>query len=118
MRKEELVKAIVEKTDISSEKSSAVLDQMFVNRAIPTVLRDRIFSNIAKGADVTVDQAQKAIGAVFGKLTEDPAIFELASNQLVAAWINDCDGCNACGAALGVYQPQLPQVEKVSVGRK
>jgi nucleoid DNA-binding protein len=107
LRKEELVKTIVEKTNISGEKAAAVLDQMFVNRAIPTVLRDKILSNIAKGSEVTVEQAQKAVGAVFGKLTEEPAIFELASNQLVAAWINDCDGCNACGAALVARQMQL-----------
>ena len=112
MKKQDLVKAIVEKTDISGEKAVAVLDQMFVNRAIPTVLRDRILSNIAKGSDVSDEQAQKAVGAVFGKLTEDPAIFELVSHQLVNAWINDCDGCNACGAALVARQLQLQQIEK------
>lgn len=112
MSKEDLVKTIVERTDISSEKAAVVLEQMFVNRAIPSVLKDRIISNIAKGAGVTTDQAQNAVSVVFGKLTEDPAIFELASNQLVNAWINDCDGCNACGATLVARQAQLLQSKK------
>ena len=73
MRKEELVKAIVEKTDISGEKAAAVLDQMFVSRAIPSVLKDRIMSNIAEGSGLTVTQAQNAVGAVFNKLTEEPS---------------------------------------------
>lgn len=117
MRKEDLVKAIVEKTDLPSDKAADVLAQMFVSRAIPSVLRDRILSNIAKGSGVTVDQAQKAVGAVFGKLTEDPAIFELASNQLVTALINDCDGCNACGAAL-VARTELQRVVRQPNTRK
>lgn len=117
MRKEDIVKAIVEKTDITGEKAADVLDQMFVSRAIPSVLKDKIMSNIAEGSAVTVDQAQKAVSAVFGKLTENPAIFELASNQLAAAWINDCDGCNACGAAL-VAQGQLKEIQKISGSRK
>jgi nucleoid DNA-binding protein len=112
LRKDEIVKAISEKTDISGEKAIVVLDQMFVNRAIPSVLRDKIMSNIAKGSEVTVGQAQKAIGAVFGKLTDDPAIFELASRQLVSAWINDCDGCNACGSVLASRQAQLHNIDK------
>lgn len=120
MRKEDLVKTIVEKTGISLEKAAVVLDQMLVNRAIPSVLRDRLFSNIAKGSEVTVEKAQKAVVAVFGKLTEDPAIFELASNQLVGAWINDCDGCDACGAAftLVARRPQRQQIEKAPVSRQ
>ena len=112
MRKEDLVKTIVERTDVSSEKAAVVLDQMFVSRAIPSVLRDRIMSNIAKGAGVTTEQAQNAVSAVFGKLTEEPAIFELVSHQLVGAWINDCDGCNACGAALVARELQIQQTKR------
>jgi nucleoid DNA-binding protein len=112
MNKEDLAKTIVERTDISSEKANIVLDQMFVSRAIPSVLKDIIISNIAKGAGVTTDQAQEGVSAVFGKLTEDPAIFELASHQLVAAWFNDCDGCNACGAALVARELQLQESQK------
>lgn len=114
MIKEDLVKAIVEKTSISSEKASATLDQIFVSRAIPSVLKDRIISNIAKGSQIEIEQAQKAVRAVFGKLTEEPAIFELASRQLVAAWINDCDGCNACGSSV-LTRPDVLQHSETQV---
>jgi hypothetical protein len=114
MKKDDLIKSIVEKTDISKEKAVVVLDQMFVSRAIPSVLRDKVFTNIAKDSEISFEQAQKAMGAVIGKLTEDPAIFELAANQLAAAWFNDCDGCNNCGGNSGGRQVLIQQVEKSS----
>lgn len=107
IKKSALIKGICDDTKLSEAKAKAVLNEVFVSRAIPSVLRDKVYSNIAEGAKVDVEQAGAAMAGIVGRLTEDAALYELAVKQVVAAWINDCDGCNNCASMLEKINPAI-----------
>jgi nucleoid DNA-binding protein len=107
MQKEKLIEKIASETKSSKEKVSLILNQLFVSRAIPTVIQDKVFMNIAEGADAKIDEARRVVNSFFGFLAEQPKLFEVMSEQLVSSWINDCDGCNNCASKGEMLTPRV-----------
>lgn len=97
MNRDKLISRLAEDTRLEPKQAEQVLNQLVINRIIPTVLQNKVLSNIAEGAGISVDQAKRAVGSTFGLLAQEPKLFEIITHQLATAWINDCDGCNACG---------------------
>lgn len=112
MQKDKLIERISAETKTSKEKTSLVLNALFVSRAIPSIIQDKVMANIADDAGTTVDEARRVVNSVFGFMAEQPRLFEVMSEQLVGSWINDCDGCNGCGEATRIASARIAEIKQ------